>query len=64
LLRPAAKQAHKPESLTTIAVNITEQTQVIDFKRIGNLNHIVSTAADIEGAYELLAGGSITFRGE
>ncbi|MGO4336236.1 SDR family oxidoreductase [Labrys sp. KB_33_2] len=42
-------------ALDTIAVDITQERQVASlFERIGPLDHIVSTAADIEGAYELL----------
>jgi NAD(P)-dependent dehydrogenase (short-subunit alcohol dehydrogenase family) len=42
-------------ALSTIAVDITREGQVADlFERVGRLDHIVSTAADIEGAYELL----------
>ena len=41
--------------LETLAVDITREDQVADlFRRIGRLDHIVSTAAEIEGAYELL----------
>jgi NAD(P)-dependent dehydrogenase (short-subunit alcohol dehydrogenase family) len=54
-LRRAREELGKPESLDTIAVDIAQEAQVTDlFKRIGRLDHIVSTAADIEGAYELL----------
>ncbi len=36
-------------------VDVAQESQVADlFERIGRLDHIVSTAADIEGAYELL----------
>lgn len=42
-------------SLEAIAVDIVQEDQVAGlFERIGPLDHIVSTAADIEGAYELL----------
>lgn len=42
-------------ALDAIAVDITQERQVVSlFERIGQLDHIVSTAADIEGAYELL----------
>lgn len=54
-LRRACEELGKPESLDTIAVDIAQEAQVANlFKRIGRLDHIVSTAADIEGAYELL----------
>ena len=42
-------------ALSTVAADITQEGQVADlFERVGRLDHIVSTAADIEGAYELL----------
>ncbi len=42
-------------ALSTVALDITQEAQVADlFGRIEGLDHIVSTAADIEGAYELL----------
>jgi len=42
-------------ALSTVAADITQECQVADlFERVGRLDHIVSTAADIEGAYELL----------
>ncbi|MEF0940708.1 SDR family oxidoreductase [Rhizobium sp. BR 362] len=42
-------------ALSTVAADVTQEGQVADlFERIGRLDHIVSTAADIEGAYELL----------
>lgn len=42
-------------ALTTATVDIAREDQVADlFRRIGHIDHIVSTAADIEGAYELL----------
>lgn len=42
-------------SLTTIAADIAREDQVAAlFRQLGRLDHIVSTAADIEGAYELL----------
>ena len=45
----------KPEAVTMAAVDIAQEDQVADFfKRIGRLDHIVSTAAAIEGAYVLL----------
>jgi NAD(P)-dependent dehydrogenase (short-subunit alcohol dehydrogenase family) len=54
-LKRARAELQKPAALDTIAVDITQQDQVADlFKRVGRLDHIVSTAADIEGAYELL----------
>jgi NAD(P)-dependent dehydrogenase (short-subunit alcohol dehydrogenase family) len=54
-LRRARQELGETESLHTIAADIAQENQVVDlFKRIGHLDHIVSTAADIEGAYELL----------
>lgn len=42
-------------SLTTIAADIAREDQVAAlFRQLGRVDHIVSTAADIEGAYELL----------
>lgn len=44
-----------PSALDTLAVDITQERQVVSlFERAGPLDHIVSTAADIEGAYEFL----------
>jgi NAD(P)-dependent dehydrogenase (short-subunit alcohol dehydrogenase family) len=54
-LRCAREELGNPKSLDTIAVDIAQESEVANlFKRIGHLDHIVSTAADIEGAYELL----------
>lgn len=42
-------------SLTTIAADIARENVVAAlFRQLGRIDHIVSTAADIEGAYELL----------
>lgn len=44
-----------PAFLETVAADITQEAQVAElFERTGRLDHIVSTAADIAGAYELL----------
>jgi NAD(P)-dependent dehydrogenase (short-subunit alcohol dehydrogenase family) len=44
-----------PVQLNAVTTNITREGEVAElFERIGSLDHIVSTAADIEGAYELL----------
>ena len=44
-----------PAALRTIAADVTQEAQVAElFERTGRFDHIVSTAADIEGAYELL----------
>jgi NAD(P)-dependent dehydrogenase (short-subunit alcohol dehydrogenase family) len=54
-LKRARQEVQNPGALDTVAVDITQEDQVADlFKRLGRLDHIVSTAADIEGAYELL----------
>ena len=42
-------------SVSIETIDITQESQAAGlFERIGRLDHIVSTAADIEGAYELL----------
>lgn len=42
--------------LTTIAADITREDQVARlFERIGGVSHIVCTAADVGGAYEMLS---------
>ncbi|PBC00639.1 SDR family oxidoreductase [Mesorhizobium sp. WSM3860] len=44
-----------PAALATAVVDISREAEVAAlFARIGRLDHIVSTAADIEGAYRLL----------
>ncbi|MER9404102.1 SDR family oxidoreductase [Mesorhizobium caraganae] len=54
-LKRASEVLRNPAGLNTIVADIAEEHQVADlFDRIGRLDHIVSTAADIEGAYELL----------
>jgi len=54
-LKRAREQLDNLAALHAIAADIAHEDQVADlFKRIGPLDHIVSTAADIEGAYELL----------
>ena len=53
-LQRASTELQNP-ALSTVAVDITQEAQVAAlFERVGRLDHIVSTAADIEGAYELL----------
>ncbi|WP_207485531.1 SDR family oxidoreductase [Arenibaculum pallidiluteum] len=55
--RLAEAQKRLPESarLRTIAADVTQEDQVARlFQRTGPLDHIVTTAADIEGAYQLL----------
>ncbi|MDN5925495.1 MAG: SDR family oxidoreductase [Hyphomicrobiales bacterium] len=47
--------------LETIAVDITRETEVVRlFEQAGQLDHIVCTAADIQGAYELLPSLDLT----
>lgn len=54
-LKRASEALQNPAGLSAIAADIAREDQVADlFGRIGRLDHIVSTAADIEGAYELL----------
>jgi NAD(P)-dependent dehydrogenase (short-subunit alcohol dehydrogenase family) len=54
-LRRAREALPKTEMLETFAVDIAQEDHVAGlFQRVGRLDHIVSTAADIEGAYELL----------
>lgn len=54
-LARARKSLGDPDALDTIVVDITQERQVLSlFERVGPLDHIVSTAADIEGAYQLL----------
>jgi NAD(P)-dependent dehydrogenase (short-subunit alcohol dehydrogenase family) len=44
-----------PPALQVVEVDIGEEAQVVSlFARTGSLDHIVSTAADIRGAYQLL----------
>jgi NAD(P)-dependent dehydrogenase (short-subunit alcohol dehydrogenase family) len=43
------------ERLRALAADVTQEDQVVHlFERSGPLDHIVTTAADIEGAYQLL----------
>lgn len=54
-LKRAREELQKPAQLTSVALDITQEDQVAGlFKQVGRLDHIVSTAADIAGAYELL----------
>ncbi|UCI21919.1 SDR family oxidoreductase [Mesorhizobium sp. B2-1-8] len=54
-LRQAREALGNPAALETAIVDITREDQVAAlFAGIGGLDHIVSTAADIEGAYRLL----------
>ena len=54
-LKRAREALQKPAALDTVAADIAEEDQVAElFRQVGRLDHIVSTAADIEGAYQLL----------
>ncbi|MBZ9804748.1 SDR family oxidoreductase [Mesorhizobium sp. ES1-6] len=54
-LRRACEALGNPAGLDVAVVDITREDQVAAlFAGIGGLDHIVSTAADIEGAYRLL----------
>ncbi|AZO44384.1 SDR family oxidoreductase [Mesorhizobium sp. M7D.F.Ca.US.005.01.1.1] len=54
-LQQAREALGNPADLDVATVDVTREDQVAAlFARIGGLNHIVSTAADIEGAYQLL----------
>lgn len=54
-LKRAREALGEPAALETVMVDVTQEAQVADlFQHVGRLDHIVSTAADIEGAYEPL----------
>ncbi|MBP1857689.1 SDR family oxidoreductase [Rhizobium herbae] len=54
-LKDASRALGNPEALRAISADVTQEHQVADlFEEIGHIDHIVSTAADIDGAYELL----------
>jgi NAD(P)-dependent dehydrogenase (short-subunit alcohol dehydrogenase family) len=54
-LKRASEALQNPAALSTIPADIAHEDQVAGlFEQIGSVDHIVSTAADIEGAYELL----------
>lgn len=54
-LAHAATELSHGDRLESIAADITDETQMANlFRRIGSLDHIVSTAAQIDGAYRLL----------
>ncbi|MEX2694914.1 SDR family oxidoreductase [Rhizobium mongolense] len=54
-LKRVSEELRNPAALHTAAIDITQEDQVAGLLgKIGRLDHIVSTAADIEGAYELL----------
>ncbi|MFS8045103.1 SDR family oxidoreductase [Rhizobium sp. BR 314] len=57
--RVSAELSHP--ALSTVTIDISREAEVAAmFDRIGTLDHIVSTAADIEGAYELLPNVDLT----
>ncbi|WP_454848109.1 SDR family oxidoreductase [Rhizobium binxianense] len=54
-LAQAGQELQNPAALRVMVADITREDQVAElFGKVGPLDHIVSTAADIEGAYELL----------
>ncbi|WP_292202484.1 SDR family NAD(P)-dependent oxidoreductase, partial [Mesorhizobium sp.] len=54
-LNAARDELDRPAALATAMVDISREAEVAAlFARIGRLEHIVSTAADIEGGYWLL----------
>jgi NAD(P)-dependent dehydrogenase (short-subunit alcohol dehydrogenase family) len=54
-LAQACEKFQRPAQLTAIAADISREDQVANlFEQVGSLDHVVSTAADIAGAYELL----------
>lgn len=54
-LNAARDELDRPAALATAVADISREAEVAAlFARIGRLEHIVSTAADIEGAYRLL----------
>lgn len=54
-LAAAKEKLHHAPQLATIAADITQEDQVASlFAQCGQLDHIVCTAADIGGAYQLL----------
>ncbi|WP_271899175.1 SDR family oxidoreductase [Candidatus Phyllobacterium onerii] len=54
-LKSASNELGNPAALRIISADITQERQVADlFQKVDRIDHIVSTAADIEGAYQLL----------
>lgn len=54
-LNAAREELGRPDALETAVVDISREDEVAAlFEHIGRLDHIVSTAADIEGVYRLL----------
>ncbi|MEJ2060539.1 MAG: SDR family oxidoreductase [Gammaproteobacteria bacterium] len=54
-LSDVRQRLSNPEHLQTIAADVTREGDVVQlFKTTGPLDHVVTTAADIAGAYELL----------
>ncbi|HBS7360106.1 TPA: SDR family oxidoreductase [Klebsiella pneumoniae] len=51
----ACEELPRPAQITMITADVSQEEQVVKlFEKAGPLDHIVSTAADISGAYELL----------
>lgn len=60
-LRQARAALGNPAGLDVAIVDITREDEVAAlFQRLGGLDHIVSTAADIAGAYQLLPALELT----
>ena len=60
-LQQAREALGNPAGLDVAAVDIAREDEVAAlFRRIGGLDHIVSTAADIAGAYQLLPALELT----
>lgn len=54
-LAAAQQRLQAPERLRAIAADVTQEAQVVRlFEETGRVNHVVTTAADIAGAYRLL----------
>lgn len=54
-LNRACEDMGAPVALDAVAADIAQEDQVVDlFNRVGALDHVISTAADIKGAYQLL----------
>lgn len=54
-LAAAQRRLQAPERLEAIAADVTQEDQVARlFQAIGRVDHVVTTAADIAGAYRLL----------
>ncbi len=54
-LARACEELHRPSQLKAVVADIAREDQVANlFDEVGPIDHVVSTAADIAGAYELL----------